>query len=303
MTVRIAELTIMFSDIAGSTQLYDTLGDEKARALVATCFTKMMVPIQKNDGKIIKTIGDEVLSIFTNPNKGVRAAIELQEMMSSDHPMVTHHLQLRIGLHHGPTIIDQGDVFGDAVNVASRMVDQSKADQIVTTAETLGMMRPEFRSMARLVDQTRIKGKLKIFDIYELSWGHPEEQTIVGTCISDCLGPHPENLESLQLSYLTRSWVVDTNSPFVTLGRDSANTIVISDPKVSRLHAHIELRHEKFFIADKSTNGTYVYTEEGSATLLRRDEILLPDNGGISLGQKLGIDSPQMILFKHRNSV
>lgn len=289
--------TILFADIAGSTQLYDQLGDARALTLVTDCIELMNTAVHTNRGKVVKTIGDEVMGRFDTPEEAAMAAVSLQEMISADSEMASHNIQLRIGLHHGQVIEEADDLYGDAVNVAARLVGQAKGGQIITSKTTLEIMGKMRASTARLVDQTRVKGKRQVMDIYELSWGQPEEMTIIhrtGEWMS-----YPASQDAILTLDLPDQHVsVSHELPVVTLGRDDSNRIVIKDPKVSRLHARIELRRDKFILVDQSTNGTYLQLKNGDIVLLHRDELTLQDDGFISLGQEVKMDSPLTIQFR-----
>jgi len=290
--------TILFADIAGSTRLYDKLGDERARLLVAACMDKLAVLTKEKKGTVIKTIGDELMSIFDTPDQAASAAIYMQEQISTDPQMVGEHIQMRIGLHHGSVIRESDDVFGDAVNMAARMVDQAKGGQIITSGHTLKLLERIHQSCARLVDQTRVKGKWTPIDIYELSWGRPEEQTMITT-----VGGGPQKCQTIQSAcmYLTfegKRVSIGRSCPVVTLGRDTTNTIIINDPKVSRLHARIELRKDDFILIDQSTNGTYILKKDTQTAIVRRGELTLPEIGVIGLGQQAAPDSPLAVHFQ-----
>jgi adenylate cyclase len=186
-------VTILFADIAGSTRLYEQLGDSKALALVNNCIEKINIVTETNKGRVIKTIGDEVMCRFDDPNQAVSAAIAMHEIISSNVELACHSIRLRIGMHHGPVIIETGDLYGDAVNTAARMVGQAKAGQIITNKNTLDQMQHEHHKTARLIDQTRVKGKEALMQIYEISWGQPEEQTMITTYMAGHLGSESDS--------------------------------------------------------------------------------------------------------------
>lgn len=290
--------TILFSDIAGSTGLYERLGDALARHLVASALKLMADTAASCQGRLIKTIGDEVMCCFDTPDLAARSAIAMQERITTEPEMVSHQIQLRIGMHHGAAIEDGGDLYGDAVNVASRMVDQAKAGQIITTQETLQMLETRLADSARLVDQTLVKGKQSPIDIYELSWGQPEEVTIIGISPLGLNGCAPTDDIFLTLDLQQQHVCVNHEQPIVTIGRDSGNRIVVSDPKVSRLHARVEMRRNKFVLVDQSTNGTYVLPDNGRSVHLRRDEMVLEGEGCIRLGQETETDPALSIRYQ-----
>ncbi len=290
--------TILFADIAGSTLLYDKLGDVRALSLVTSCIELMNTAVKTNKGKVVKTIGDEVMGRFDTPDAAAMAAVSLQEMIFSNAELTKYNIQLRIGLHHGSVIEEEDDIFGDAVNVAARMAGQAKGGQIITSQFTLDMLKKERAATARLVDKTRVKGKHQVMDIYELSWGQPEELTIIGANTGQifCRPASPEAILTLDLHDQHIS--VSNEQPVVTLGRDAGNRIVINDPKVSRLHARIEMRRDKFILVDQSTNGTYIQIKNSDIIMLHRDEVTLQDEGLISLGHEVIPNSPLTIQFR-----
>jgi len=287
--------TILFADIAGSTRLYEQLGDAHARTLIAHCMEKLVTLTQSRQGNVIKTIGDEVMCTFNMPDNAVATAFLMQEEIASDHTLIPHHIQLRIGLHHGPVIMEDSDVYGDAVNVAARMVDNAKAGQITTSDTTVELLSKKHQSTARMVEHVRIKGKIKPIQIYELSWGHPEELTMITTV--NCQKQGYKSKIAMHLFFMDTNRVVDQEHPVVTLGRDASNDIVFNDPKVSRLHARIELRKDKFVLVDQSTNGTYLLRQDGQTALLKWDEVQLSDQGIIGIGEKTSAESVLIIRF------
>ena len=154
----------------------------------------------------------------------------MQETICADAQMCAHNIQLRIGFHHGPVIEESNDIFGDAVNVAARMVSQAKAGQIVTTRPCLNKMGSDLVPLARLMDQTRIKGKDALFEIYELLWGQPEDLTMMGTSTTGLCNAAPVEDAFLILDLEEKHICVNHEQPAVTLGRDACNRIVINNP-------------------------------------------------------------------------
>lgn len=289
--------TILFSDIAGSTRLYERLGDTRAQNIVAAGLQIMTDVATSMQGQVIKTIGDEIMCRFNKPDIAARAAVCMQERVSSDGELSEHHVRLRIGFHHGSIIEENNDVFGDAVNVAARMVSQAKAGQIVTTRTCLEKLGSDLIASARLIDQTMIKGKKAIFDIYELSWGQPEELTMMEASTTDLSSKVLIEDAFLILELEGKHIRVSHEQPVVTMGRDAGNRIVINNPKVSRLHARVEMRRSKFILVDQSTNGTYVLPEGGQMIHLRRDEMPLEGEGLINLGLEATPDAPMVIRY------
>ncbi|NNG01906.1 MAG: adenylate/guanylate cyclase domain-containing protein [Desulfobacteraceae bacterium] len=279
-------LTVLFADISESTRLYETLGDLKAKEILSGFMEMMSVVIVKNKGIIVKTIGDEIMSTFETADQAAAAAIGMQEEVAFANCRETDPVTLRIGFHYGEVIIDGNDVFGDTVNIAARMVSQAKANQIITNGDTLKAIALVAAGDIRYVDQTRIKGKQKVMKLYELIWGEPDEMTMIGTTSS------PEPLEDvlftseLMLSYKDQTVKMDEKSPGITIGRLPSCDLVVTDRRVSRLHARIEFRRNKFVLIDQSTNGTYISKLDAKPTVIRRDELVLNGEGFLSLGRR-----------------
>src|SRR5690606_27916960 len=123
-------LTIMFSDVAGSTSIYEALGDAVAEKCIAECLAMMKRNVKSNHGVVIKTIGDELMASFDNANDAYLAAKQIQAQAENIMINDAHSVQIRIGMHTGSVIQKANDIFGDAVNVAARMTAIAKAEQI-----------------------------------------------------------------------------------------------------------------------------------------------------------------------------
>jgi class 3 adenylate cyclase len=292
------QLTILFADIADSTRLYDTFGDLKARELIADCLSHLKDLTVANDGTVIKTIGDEVMCTFPTPNDAAETARQMHEEISFDPKMAQANIRLRIGFHHGDVIWEPGDVFGDAVNVASRMVDLAKSDQIITNRDTLGLMKLALKRRARLVDRTRVRGKDDITEIHELIWGKPEQMTMSSTFTEEMIASLTSDKDFLQVRHLHNRVLVDHERPILTMGRGVANHLIVDDLMVSRMHARIELQRNRFMLIDQSTNGTFLKPKGEKTIFLRRDAIRLEGEGVIGLGQKMDEDNPLVVRYR-----
>ncbi|MBI3912529.1 MAG: adenylate/guanylate cyclase domain-containing protein [Armatimonadetes bacterium] len=139
----IRNLTLMFSDLRGSTRLYDAAGDAPAYALVRDHFQFMAARIGRYRGAVVKTMGDAVLAVFLQPVDAIRAAAEIQQDIRSLRPSDPGlpPLVLKLGAHCGPCIAvnanDRLDYFGTTVNVAQRVQDQSEGGDLVVTDRML----------------------------------------------------------------------------------------------------------------------------------------------------------------------
>ena len=100
------KLAILFADVAGSTKLYETLGDAEALATIGRCLAVMKAVCDEHGGRIVKTIGDEAMAVFPLPANAAYAAIAMQTQISAMKTSAGAPLAIHIGFHFGPVIDD-----------------------------------------------------------------------------------------------------------------------------------------------------------------------------------------------------
>ncbi len=161
--VGIAHVTLMFTDLRGSTALYQRIGDAAAYRLVREHFAFLAATVRSNDGAIVKTIGDAIMAAFPNPADGVRAALAVQAGVAAFNARSGGApVAIKLGLHAGPciavTMNDRLDYFGSTVNMAARMQNTSEGGDIVLSEQIVAdpgvrtllaaaTLRPESRSL------------------------------------------------------------------------------------------------------------------------------------------------------------
>ncbi len=296
MAPKTVNIAIMFADIAGSTRLYDTLGDQVARAKIAVAIETMSKITSKKSGTVVKTIGDEVMCIFPTAENAVKAAWEMQETFEKESETNTdgYPLAVRIGVHFGPAIIEGKDVFGDAVNISARMAAQAKAKQIITTQDTLEKLPVAIRDSTRFVDRAPIKGKKEEIDIFEIIW---QEEDVTRIATRRITAKKKSAEVKLSLTYNGQTLELNKARPGLMMGRSQNCDLMINEKLASRQHVRIELRRDKFFIIDQSTNGTHVLVDGASEVFLRREELSLNGNGRISLGGDFSKNPSEVVEF------
>jgi adenylate cyclase len=285
------KLAILFADVAGSTKLYETLGDAEALATVGRCLDIMKAVCDDHGGRVVKTIGDEAMAVFPLPANAAYAAIAMQKQIAALRTSQGVPLAIHAGFHFGPVIDDGADVFGDAVNVAARLTSLAKAGQTLISSETVQVLSPALRARTRDQDAHTVKGKQSDIHTFELIWQDSEEEL---TTMSTRPAIRPAGLK---LTHGARELELDQNSPPITLGRDAQNDIVIMDRKASRLHARIERRRDKFVIVDVSSNGTYCMEEGESEIMLRREELVLRGRGRLCFGHASEDGASESVLY------
>ena len=290
-------LTILFADVSGSTKLFETRGNLEARRLVAGVLNALAEVTQQHGGRVIKTIGDEIMCTFPGPMQGMLGAIDMQKRVSQDPDFSAENLAIRIGLHHGETLIEDNDVYGDAVNTAARMASLAKREQIITTAGTVKLLTNVGMLRTRSMGQARVAGKQKPIDIVDIQW---QEDTSNVTMVQRAIRVDTDDEPKirLQLRYRGRAIDLDELAPPFTLGRDAAASLVVDAEWVSRFHALIEYKRGYFVVSDRSTNGSYVKFGEDDELRLHRDELRLRRSGTISLGQAIELNPEHLLYFQ-----
>ncbi len=125
----VSQVALLFSDLQGSTALYERVGDAQAYNMVRDHFALLAGIVRDHDGAVVKTIGDAVMASFGDPANAVKAALAMQAAIAD------HDLVLKLGVHMGPSVVvtlnDRLDYFGSTVNMAARLQGQSAGGDIV----------------------------------------------------------------------------------------------------------------------------------------------------------------------------
>ena len=304
MTQRTEARAILFADIAGSTGLYERLGDAAAKMLIDHAIGRMRQAVEHFGGTVVKTIGDEIMAAFPAPAAGADAALMIQNGTRMASPqgagaLGSEPLKIRIGFHFGPVILDNHDVFGDGVNVAARLTDAARAGQILTSEETIAHMPPRISARARVIDEDQLRGKSRVTRVFSLLWEAETELTRLPRNTMNFAQTRQQvhQQETIRLTIRDRNVLLEPEQMPLSLGRDAQCTLVVAAPLASRGHAKIEYRRGKFVITDHSTNGTYVMSDDGVEMFLKRESMPLVGRGVISLGCPLMEQTGDIVRF------
>ena len=284
-------LAILFADISGSAKLYESLGDAEALSTIERCLAIMRQACVDSGGRVVKTIGDEVMAVFPAADGAARAATDMQARISAQRTSRGTGLAIHVGFNYGPMLEEGNDVFGDSVTVAARLVNLAKGGQVFTSAQTVEALPPALRARTRSQQAQTVKGKQKDIELFELVWQETEDEL---TALSTHVKFRPARLA---LKHGDRELELSEATPTLSLGRDMQNDLVIADRKASRMHARIERRRDKFVLIDHSSNGTYVTVQGEAEIVLRREELTLRGRGQISFGHAYQDDPSEVLGF------
>jgi class 3 adenylate cyclase len=155
-------LVIMFSDIVNYTGLMNS-DEHKALKILENNRANHMLYIQKNHGKILKEMGDGILVSFKSVLNAVNAAMDLQQAMSQN-----EDYQLRIGIHMGEVINSGNDIFGDGVNIASRIQGVAEPGGIVISEVVYQNVRNKLSATPALIGDKKLKNVAGTVKLYQL---------------------------------------------------------------------------------------------------------------------------------------
>ncbi len=277
------ECAVLFADVAGSTALYELLGDQPAFALVEACLATMSACTEEFHGRVVKTIGDAVMAVFDRADDAAAAAAEMQVRVAGLGEPRGIRLSLRIGFHFGPVVPREDDVFGDSVNLASRLCDLASKGQIITDAGTAQRLSAVHASGLRTLFPIEVKGKADEVELVEILWqAASQEMTAI------VAAPAPAGAAGwarLQLDFDGQRLLMGPERRKATFGRDHEADFTVRSPTVSRAHAMIERRRDRFVLVDHSLNGSFVTFEGRPEMKLRHEELTLVGHGWIAFGQ------------------
>jgi class 3 adenylate cyclase len=166
------EVTILFSDIKGSTSYFERNGDAEGLAMVQHHNDLLFPVIEEAGGRVVKTIGDAIMACFKDPAVAVKAAIRMQQVMSEDRGKMQfpdERIHVRIALHMGLGLEKDNDVYGDVVNTAAKVQQQTEPDQILITEALLSATRQAGARCVKL-GRAEVKGKDEAVNVYAVAW-------------------------------------------------------------------------------------------------------------------------------------
>jgi adenylate cyclase len=286
---QLTPVTVLFVDISGSTTLYAQRGDATAFGLTKACLDLVGDRVNGAGGRVLRQVGDGVLAVFDAPVTALQAAIQI--IHAVEHPAAppgSEGVRVRCGLSAGPAVLLADDVYGDVANVAARLVGRADAGEIFLSGTVYEALPVELRATVQLIDEMLLRNRPAAVAVYKYV---PDNQLAT---IRTRARRRPATA-TMEVRYGDLLLVVGPERPRVSLGRDVGSDIRIDRDGVSRHHAEIVLRGDRFILVDRSTNGTYVQADNGPMLRLVREELVLTGAGHIVLGAE---ETPQPILYR-----
>jgi len=286
---RIAERTVLFADLRGSTALFESLGNAEATAVVTHTVANLARAVPQAGGQLIKTLGDGLMAAYGTPVEGMQSALLMHEALErlvlrgreKGASPALRGLKLQVALARGEVVEMGGDCFGDAVNVAARLLDHAGDNETLITVDVLAGLQLELQKRFRSLDWMHLRGRAEPVQVHVL--GGKRAQDLAATQfghVATTLDP-----EAVRLQWEHLDEVFDGEHMPVVLGRSPQAHFRLDDSRVSRSHARIDWNGGAFQLTDLSYNGTYVrFTGSDEVVSLRRGNCTLHGSGAIALG-------------------
>ena len=285
---RISERTVLFADLRGSTALFETLGNAEATSVVTHCINALGAPVAAHGGRVVKTLGDGLMAVFEDPPAAVESAMQMHDVLEA---MVSRGqergassglraLRLQVAMAYGEVVEMAGDCFGDAVNVAARLLDHAGDNETLVTDEVLQGLGTEVLLRFRSLDRLVLRGRVEPVHVHVMGLRRHSDQAVTQFGeVASVMEP-----DGLRLMWIDVNRVFANQQMPVVLGRSPQATFFVDDSRVSRSHARVDWHGGGFQLSDLSYNGTYVRFNDGEIVSLRRGSCTLHGSGSIGLG-------------------
>ncbi len=281
--VTLHKLAVLYADVSGSTRLYERVGDSVARADIAACLALLAEVAGRHDGRLLKTIGDEVECVFPIPQRAVAAAIEMHECLREASDAARFRsgaLKVKIGCHYGVAEWRGRNLVGATPAIAQQVIGLAQAEEILLSGDVLEGLPGALAVDCQLLDTLESCADGAALPVHKLSWEESDEVTQFHAAPQTA----PPGHTCLVLEHGGRELRVDADNRHCRIGRIAGNDIVTGSRFTSRRHAEIEYRHGRFVLRDASINGTLIAPDGGETVHLRREEGLLEGRGVLIFG-------------------
>jgi class 3 adenylate cyclase len=288
---QISDRTVLFADLRGSTAMYETLGNAEATAVVTQTIGVMCRAVPAHGGRVVKTLGDGLMAVFTSPAAGLEAAEDMHDnlellvvrgaLSQPTRSSGLRALKLQIGMAYGEVVEMDGDCFGDAVNVAARLLGHASDNETLATASVLAGLGIAQRARFRSLDWMQLRGRSEPVHVHVLASRRGPDLAV--TQFGPMAMMHAP--QSLSLAWGIKHGVFHSYDLPVVIGRSPDVAVCVDDSRVSRSHARIDRHGGTYQLTDLSSNGTYVrFGNAGDVIALRRGSCTLHGVGLIALG-------------------
>ena len=173
----IKSIAVLFTDLVGSTKYFKEYGDMAGRTMLQEHYEIATPIINQYGGKLIKALGDSVMASFINPLEAFKSAIKMQQQfyIYNKEKCIQDQVHVRIGVHYGNVIVEEKDIYGDVVNVASKLTNMSEGGQIYISREMYEIVKQTPLVHFELIYIWNKNNIPKDLEVYKVIWDREVE--------------------------------------------------------------------------------------------------------------------------------
>ncbi len=270
---------VMFTDIKGSTAYFEKYGDVAGLMMVHQCNDALQKIVEAHTGRVIKFIGDAIMATFDDPKESCIAAMEMQQQLikfNAPRPE-QDHVFIRIGLNYGSGIVKSNDVFGDVVNVASRVESAAQPEQIVISDSLYEQVKNAGLKISG-IGRFALKGKEGDRDLYEVVWreGGPKKPVVAHTTVQSAKAA--QVFPNFKLQHIRKDGSIGGEHQLknnkLTIGKSQGDLQFAGDSQLAPLHARFYAGGSQLFVEDLS-DGRGVYVRLISTYTLQDGDVIM----------------------------
>ena len=279
---------LLFAGVTDCQRLYEKLGRQEARWAIDRCLKRMERSVEALGGQVLKAAGEELMAVFPTADSAFQAAIEMRQRVVDLPPISGLRLEIRVGFAFGTVQVMQGDAIGEAAKEAAWLLGIARPGAILTNSTTLQMLSSSLRRSTRLFETGGLGQLTGGKTVHEVA-------TLGGTS-----SPAPVSMPAqhrLVLRHDGEQIILSEDRKNFSLGRAECD-LVVRGSRVSRVHALIECRDNRFVIIDTSTNGTFIKIGAAPEATLHHQELVLHGKGFIGLASSIRDQETDCIEFE-----
>lgn len=266
-----APRSVVLAAVTGSVRRHEALDDAEALRFVERCIRRMARAVDLAGGRLVGSVGAELIAVFDRPDQACQAAREMLQGVAELPPLAAQRPAIRVGFAHGACDDDQGRCVGDAVSLAAQLAGLAQPGQALTCDATYTRLSAEMQQALGEIGSLQAQGRLAGMRLFALG-----------------AAPMEGRQGAFALRYGEQLLVLDETRSSISIGRDAPCDVMIHDRRASRRHARIERRGERVFLVDHSSNGSYLTLAGQAEIFVRGAECLLHGRGVICFAASAG---------------
>lgn len=187
------EITLMFTDIASSTEFYETYGDIEGRSMIQRHNDLLTPIIEQCGGRVLRALGDGFMATFDHPPDAARAAVTIQNSMAAENrgKNPPGQIWIKIAIHHGLGIVEKGDVYGDIVNTLARICAVTGKGDVQVSQAYVDLIKDEPDIHYDYVGVRNLRGKSAPVDVYRIIWDPAQMEDLTRSVEAEGQGLEP----------------------------------------------------------------------------------------------------------------